>query len=208
MIWSGANLIDYLVTHFHDALMARPKSDDKRNAIMEAAILVIVSQGLSAPTATIAKEAGISNGSLFTYFATKADLFNQLYLDIKMGMIADAMKDLPEAGDFRAQLLQAWSNWMDWVVSNPEKRRAMEQLNVSADITQETRAIANEAAGDLNDLMDQIRAHGSLKTAPLSFVGALINGLIEATLISMNADPAHAKRHRDLGFETLWRAIS
>ena len=31
--------------------------------------------GLGAPTATIAKEAGVSNGSLFTYFETKADLF-------------------------------------------------------------------------------------------------------------------------------------
>jgi AcrR family transcriptional regulator len=28
----------------------------------------------------IAKEAGVANGSLFTYFETKADLFNQLYL--------------------------------------------------------------------------------------------------------------------------------
>ena len=47
--------------------MARPKSEDKRNAIMEAATRVIVAQGLGGPTATIAQEAGISNGSLFTY---------------------------------------------------------------------------------------------------------------------------------------------
>jgi AcrR family transcriptional regulator len=60
--------------------MARPRSEDKRNAIMAAAARVIVTHGLSAPTATIAQEAGVSNGSLFTYFETKADLFNQLYL--------------------------------------------------------------------------------------------------------------------------------
>lgn len=58
--------------------MARPKSDEKRNAILEAATRVIVAQGLSAPTAGIAKEADIANGSLFTYFETKADLFNHL----------------------------------------------------------------------------------------------------------------------------------
>jgi AcrR family transcriptional regulator len=39
---------------------------------MSAAIRVIASEGLGAPTATIAKEAGVSNGSLFTYFETKA----------------------------------------------------------------------------------------------------------------------------------------
>ncbi len=54
--------------------MARPKSDDKRSAIVSAAIRVIAGQGLGAATATIAKEAGVSNGSLFTYFETKADL--------------------------------------------------------------------------------------------------------------------------------------
>ena len=63
--------------------MPRPKSQDKRSAIIDAATRVIVSQGLSAPTALIAKEAGIANGSLFTYFATKTELYNQLYLELK-----------------------------------------------------------------------------------------------------------------------------
>ena len=50
---------------------------------MEAATRFIVTHGLSAPTAGIAKEAGVANGSLFTYFETKTDLFNQLYLELK-----------------------------------------------------------------------------------------------------------------------------
>jgi len=58
--------------------MARPKSDDKKSAILAAATRVIFQQGLSAATALIAKEAGIATGSLFTYFATKSALFNQL----------------------------------------------------------------------------------------------------------------------------------
>ncbi|MFX5718343.1 TetR/AcrR family transcriptional regulator, partial [Acinetobacter baumannii] len=41
--------------------MARPRSEDKRNAILAAAIRVIITQGLSAPTALIAHEAGVSN---------------------------------------------------------------------------------------------------------------------------------------------------
>lgn len=188
--------------------MARPKSEDKRNAIMEAAVRVIVSQGLSAPTATIAKEARISNGSLFTYFETKSDLFNQLYLEIKNRMITAAMKDLPAGGDFRKQLSHAWSNWMDWSVSNPQKRRALEQLNVSDEITPATREAAHKAAADLNELMERIRAYGSLKTAPMSFVGGLVNALVEATMISMTNDPANAKKYCDVGFETFWRAIN
>jgi AcrR family transcriptional regulator len=60
--------------------MSRPKSEDKRNPIMAAATRVIDTHGLSTPTALIAKEAGVPNGSLYTYFETKAELFNQLYI--------------------------------------------------------------------------------------------------------------------------------
>ena len=74
---------------------AKAKSDEKRSAILEAATRIIVMQGLSAPTAGIAKEAGVANGSLFTYFETKTDLFNQLYLELKMEMASATMKNLP-----------------------------------------------------------------------------------------------------------------
>jgi AcrR family transcriptional regulator len=106
---------------------------------MEAATRVIVTEGLSAPTATIAQEAGVSNGSLFTYFETKADLFNQLYLELKTGMAAAALEGFPAEGDLRKRVFQVWSKWMDWATSNPEKRRALAQLSVSDEITLATR---------------------------------------------------------------------
>src|SRR6202161_4805523 len=102
--------------------MARPRSEDKRNAIMAAATRVIVTQGLSAPTARIAQGAAVSNGSLFTYFETKADLFSQLYLELKAGMASAALEGLPVKTGLREQFFHIWSNWMSWAVSNPEKR--------------------------------------------------------------------------------------
>jgi AcrR family transcriptional regulator len=188
--------------------MARPRSEDKRNAIMEAATRVIASQGLSASTALIAKEASIANGSLFTYFETKADLFNQLYLELKTEMTATAMKDLPESGDLQKQGFHAWSNWIDWAVSNPHKRCALQQLNVSDSITPATRNAADKVVVDFNDLIKRIRAHGSLQTAPINFVRALLNGLAEATIVTMVNDPDNAKKHCETGFETFWRAVS
>ena len=64
--------------------MARPKSDDKRNAILAAATQVVAEQGVGAPTATIARVAGVAEGTLFTYFATKDELLNRLYLELKL----------------------------------------------------------------------------------------------------------------------------
>jgi AcrR family transcriptional regulator len=188
--------------------MARPKSEDKRNAIMDAATRVIVTHGLSAPTATIAQEAGISNGSLFTYFKTKAVLLNQLYLELKNGMAAAALEGFPAGDDLRKQVFHVWSNWMDWAVSNPEKRRALAQLGVSDEITPATRAAAHKAAAGLADLTERMRTFGSLRNAPKGFAAAIMSSLAEATMDFMIRDSANAKKHCKVGFEALWRAIT
>ena len=175
---------------------------------MEAATRVIVTQGLSAPTATIAREAGVSNGSLFTYFETKSDLFNQLYLELKAGMAAAALEGVPAEGDLRKRVFQVWSNWMDWATTNPERRRALAQLSVSGEIIAATRATAHKTLASLADLMEQIRTHGSLRSASKGFAAAVMNSLAETTMDFMIQDPANAKKHCKVGFEVFWRAIS
>lgn len=188
--------------------MARPKSDEKRNAILEAATRVIVSQGLSAPTAGIAKEAGIANGSLFTYFETKADLFNQLYLELKAEMASAALGGLPEDKELREQFFHLWRNWMDWAVAHPEKRRALAQLAVSEEITPESRAKGHKTMARIAELMERSRADGSMRNAPMGFVGALMNAAAEATMDYMLQDPKNGKKHCKAGFDALWRMLS
>lgn len=187
--------------------MARPKSNDKRLAIMDAATRVIVAQGLSAPTAVIAREAGISHGSLFTYFETKADLFNELYLELKRGMAALALAGLPAQAPLREQAFHVWTHWMEWATASPEKRRALAQLAVSDQITPETRAAGHQIMAGFIDLMEQIRCGGSLRDTPMTFVGALMNALADTTMDFMINDPAQAKEHCKVGFETFWRAV-
>jgi AcrR family transcriptional regulator len=188
--------------------MARPRSDEKRSAIMSAAIRIIASEGLGAATATIAQEAGVSNGSLFTYFETKAELFNQLYLELKAGMAAAALEGLPAGDDFRKQAFHVWSNWMNWAVSNPERRRALAQLGVSDEITPATRAAAHKAVAGLAALMERIRANGPLRSASMGFANAIMNALAEATMDFMIHDPANAKKHCKTGFDALWRVMA
>jgi AcrR family transcriptional regulator len=188
--------------------MARPKSEDKRNAIMAAAARVIVTHGLSAPTAMIAQEAGISNGSLFTYFETKADLFNQLYLELKARVAATALEGFPAEAELREQLFQVWSNWMSWSVANPDKRRALTQLHVSDEITAATRAAASKTMAGVAELLERSRANGPLRNVPMGFVVSILNSLADATMDFMIHDPTNAKKHCKVGFEALWRVIA
>ncbi len=175
---------------------------------MEAATRVIVTEGLSAPTATIAREAGVSSGSLFTYFDTKAELFNQLYLELKSGMAAAALEGIPAGGKFRDQMFHVWLNWMRWAVASPEKRRALAQLSVSDQMTAATRAGGNKAMKGLAELMERCRAKGALRDAPMAFVASIANSMAEATMDFMVQDPANAAKHCKAGFEALWRALN
>jgi AcrR family transcriptional regulator len=187
--------------------MPRPKSDEKRSAILEAATRIIVTHGLSAPTAGIAKEAGVANGSLFTYFETKTDLFNQLYIELKTEMALAALKGLRTAAEIREEYFHVWQNWTRWAVANPQKRRALVQLSVSGEITPETRMAGHKTMAPIADLLQRILANGPMSRAPMSFAVALMNATAEATIDLMSQDPAHAKKHCKMGFEALWRML-
>jgi AcrR family transcriptional regulator len=186
----------------------RPKSDEKRSAILEAATRFLVTHGLSAPTAGIAKEAGVANGSLFTYFETKTDLFNQLYLELKTEMATAAVKDVRPAAGLREECFQVWQNWTQWAVSNPEKRRALAQLGVSDEITAETRTAAHKTMAAVADLLKRILANGPMSKAPMGFAVALMNATTDATIDLMSQDSTHAKKHCKMGFEALWRMLT
>jgi AcrR family transcriptional regulator len=188
--------------------MARPRSDERRSAIMSAAIRVIASEGLGAATATIAKEAGVSNGSLFTYFETKADLLNQLYVELKTEMAAAALDGLPDEGDIREQMLHVWTHWLRWATSYPEKRRTLAHLGVSDDINLESHRTASRAMAGIAQLLERSRENGPMREAPLGFVAALMSALADATIDFMIRDPANADNHGTTAFEALWRIVT
>ncbi len=187
--------------------MARPKSDDKRDALLAAACRVIAAQGLSAPTAVIAREAGVSNGSLFTYFETKTELFNQLYLELKTRMAAVSLAGHSDQAPLRDQFFRLWSNWTRWATAQPDQRRVLALLDVSDDIAGQTRAAAHAAMAEIAALVERARARGPMRDASMEFVVALVNSLAETTMDFMVNDPAHADEHCRAGFAALVRML-
>lgn len=188
--------------------MARPKSEDRRRAILESATHLVATQGLTASTAEIAKQAGVSSGSLFVYFDTKSVLINELFVSLKAEMVAAASDGVDADADSRLQILRIWNQWLDWATSFPEKRRALAQLDVADDITSESHRVTGEGFAEIAALIDRGRAVGPMKDAPLGFVLALLTSVAETTIDTIIADPAQGKATRVLAFEALWRMIA
>ncbi len=188
--------------------MARPRSEERRSDILAAAVRAIAAQGLSAPTALIAKEAGVSNGSLFSYFSTKADLLNQLYVELKTEMGAAVLDSFPSGADQHEQLRRLWNRWLLWATAHPDKRRALAHLGVSDDITAESQKAGHAALAGMAGLLDRCRSGGPMRDAPLSLIVAIINGVADATMDLAMRDPRHAQAHRETAFKAVWRMIA
>ena len=188
--------------------MPRAKSDEKRSAILAAASRLIASEGLGVATAAIAKQARISNGSLFTYFETKADLFNELYLELKSEMAMAALKGFPPQAELREQFSHVWKNWMRWAVKNQHKRRVLAYLGTCDEITPASLAAGHRIMAGIAELMERGCANGPMRGAPRAFIAAIMNAVADATMDFMAQDPAHANKHSALGFEALWRAVT
>ena len=188
--------------------MARPLSEDKRNAILEAAAEVVAAAGVSAPTAKIAKAAGVAEGTLFTYFATKDALLNQLYLTLKAEVEAAMLAGIPASGAARERWRHFWDRYLDWGADQPAKRRAMRQLVVSDRITAQSREIGNRGFRDLEAMMAESRAAGVLRDQPAEFVAAVMEALAEAMLEFIAREPGRRQHYKQAGFEALWCAVA
>src|SRR5260221_8736983 len=115
--------------------MARPKSEDKRNAILEAATRLFAERGLTAaPTSEISKQAGVAEGTLFTYFKTKDDLINALYREIKLELADAMMSDFPRKKNVRIKLRHVWDRYVNLCIANSEQPKALAQLQVSEEV--------------------------------------------------------------------------
>src|ERR1700737_1937296 len=121
--------------------MARPKSAEKQNATLDAATHLFAERGLTAaPTSEISKQAGVAEGTLFTYFETKDDLINSLYREIKLELADAMMSDFPRKKNVRTRLRHVWDRYVDWGIANPKQRKVLAQLQVSEVLTKESRA--------------------------------------------------------------------
>ncbi len=187
--------------------MARPRSDERESAIIDAATRIFAAEGLAAATATIAKEAGVSNGSLFTYFATKADLLNRLYVDFKAEMAA-ATAGIPPGTDKKTQLNHVWRQWLEWAAAYPHKRKVLALLSISDEITVASRRAGELSMADVVELLERCRQDGALRAAPMALTAAIIMGMAEATMDFMARDPDNAELHGMFAFDALWRALN
>jgi AcrR family transcriptional regulator len=190
--------------------VARPKSEDKRNAILDAATRLFAERGLTAaPTSEISKQAGIAEGTLFTYFKTKDDLINALYREIKLELADAMMSDFPRKKNVRTRLRHVWDRYVHWGIANPKQRKVLAQLQVSEVLTKESKDAGSapfvEFQVMIHDAMEQRVFRNDL---PVELISKSLAALVESTIDLTVSNPSQAKKYRDSSFQMFWGGIT
>src|ERR1700676_4404378 len=126
----------------------------KKEQILESALRLFATEGLAVPTAKIAKEAGVANGTLFNYFSTKQDLIDALYLTLKKEVAqlllaggADKAKSLKESSFI------VWNSYLRWAITSPLKRKVMNLFKTAHVLSPKILAKADDIFKPLHKLV-------------------------------------------------------
>ncbi len=173
--------------------MARPKSQEKRNAILAAAIELIAEQGLSVPTSKIAHVAGVAEGTLFTYFETKERLLNDLYVELKLEEREEMMRDYPVHASLKDRARHLWDKYVGLGITHPSKYKVV---------------IGREGYEALHAMLQECLTCGALKDQPSEFGIALLIAMMNMTIAFILHHPSEADRFCDAGFTAFWNAVT
>lgn len=188
--------------------MARPRSEDKQQALLRSATEVFAAQGLSAPTALIARQAGVAEGTLFRYFPTKDALFGSVFEHL----VTELEDFLAQGHDpslplkVRTQVL--WERYIDWGVHHPTAYATLNQLAVSGKLTREQLECASRLCADVDHLSDKVVFEGLDAARSSEFCEALMTAIANATVGFVVARPEAAAAYKAAGFDLVWKAFN
>jgi len=188
--------------------MARPLSPQKQAALLDAAVITLAENGLSATTASIAKRADVAVGTLFTYFPTKEQLLNDVYLMLKADMAEVLVADYPKDADFRTQIMHVWRSYTEWSLRNPAGKRVLRLLAVSDLLTPDTLANTPESLDLADKMFDSAIKHSLFVTDAKEFIYAVLQNISDATSDQIEKQPGEKEALLALGFRMMWNAIS
>jgi AcrR family transcriptional regulator len=198
---------EYILSNRETGL-AKPKSEDKRNAILSAATKVFAERGLGAPTAAITGAAGIAEGSLFTYFKTKDELINALYRELKLELADATMSGFPRKQSVRHRLEHLWNGYVQWGVANPDRQKVLKQIQVWGGLTEESKQAASAPFSEIQRMADDAVTQKIFRDIPQAFIVAALGALAEMTMEFMVRESEGAEVYRTAGFEIFWAGIT
>jgi AcrR family transcriptional regulator len=140
----------------------------------------------------IARNAGVAEGTLFRYFATKDDLLNALPA-FKSDLCQTMIDSLDGRTAIQKHTQSIWNSYIDWGIRHPWAHNAIRQIAVSENHP-ETRQQVIDMFPELHEICHRSVRPEFLSEALSPFGDAIFLTLAETTMDFASRDPQKAKR--------------
>jgi len=192
-------------------VISQSKIENKREKILLVARRLFVNRGFhSTPTAAIAREASVANGTLFHYFNTKEELINTLYKETKQSFFAITTAGIENEKNIKRKIRLMWYNTVKWAINRPQDFLFIQQYSNSPFISQLTQEEISEHLGFYYDLIDEGKEKGTLKNIPTDLMYYLttyqIYGIIN--YLFQHEEFQHNSTYLSMAFEFFWESIA
>lgn len=185
--------------------MARPRSEEKQQALLRAATEIFAEQGLAASTVTIARKASVSEGTLFHYFENKDTLISAVgdYLLDEMESLLAQRLAAAVPGTNKIQI--GWNAYIDWALDNPAAYAAGNKLMVSGKLS-DAQIERSMRLGDFT-MPELPLIQGLDATESSEFSGMLCTAMANGVIDMAVRNPHLLDIYKQAGYDAMVRAI-
>jgi AcrR family transcriptional regulator len=161
---------------------------------------------VNAPTSAISKAAGVAEGTLFTYFKTKDELMNELYLELRQEF-SRHMGEFPYEADALPRLRYIWDKYLDLAALHPERLKVLAQLRASGMLFKDNEPPVLALVEAVRAVSDAVKEN-ELRHMPPEYLVLMVRSQLEMTVEFINAHPERAASCREQGFRIMWMGLT
>ena len=158
----------------------------------------------------ISREAGVATGTLFFYFATKEELIDTLYREIKAEAAAALKDGVDRAPGLEEKIRKVGANALEWAISHPDEFRFMEQFAHSPFVSTTAHEEGMSHFAFLKELMQEGIRTGTLRECDTwllcSVLASSLSGLIARIMEATNEKERKILKEQGLCF--IWNGIA
>jgi AcrR family transcriptional regulator len=160
------------------------KSNDKRQLILDTTLKLIAENGFHGTAMSkVAKEAGVSAGIIYHYFASKDDLILDLYRYNKQKSMNALLEILDENKPLAVQVRQICEHFFRYSLENQTHSVFCQQFSTSPYFTEEIEAEMHETFLPVTECIERAQKEMIIKDFPIDVIATLTvdvaNGLAQ-----------------------------
>lgn len=159
------------------------EKNDKRQRILDAALKLFLKTGYDGTAIPpIAKEAGVSVGTIYRYFDSKEALVNELFCETLQGLREYVGKDYPKNANVKESFFYIFNKLYEYCEDNYEQFMFVSSAETGHYIRRENKNRLEEFYDFIFTDLEKFKKEGLVRNIPNKMFIAIVYAPIESTL--------------------------